>query len=74
MCSFAKQKKIKREEPYYELSGRHVVKIYTDVTQLLLSQRKPAVDGHVKTQVWACGALAQLQTERIKLVGQLAGL
>lgn len=44
------------------------------MTQLLLSQKKPALDSHVKIQVWVCGTLAPLQTEHIKLVGQLAEL
>lgn len=74
MCAFAKKREKKIESIIMSYKEGMLLKFTLIMTQLLLSQRKPAVDSHVKTQVWACGTLAQLQTEHIKLVGQLAGL
>lgn len=72
MCAFTKKKKKKSVIMSYKEDM--LLKFTLIMTQLFLSQRKPAVDSHVKTQVGACGTLAQLQTEHIKPVGQLAGL
>lgn len=72
MCAFNKKKKKSIIMSYKE--GTLLKHFTLIMTQLLLSQRKPALDSHVKTQVWVCGTLAPLQTEHIKLVGQLAEL